>query len=102
MSTSAVGQAPIKGLYVLFAFALGIDEDIIEIHYHENVDFVCQDLLDVALKRNRGIGQSKKHDLIFEMAIAGLESRLLFIAFLDPHSMVGIGQIKLGKTSSLI
>ncbi len=90
-----------NGLYVLFAFVLGVNKDVIEVHYYKNVEFFYQDLVNVTLKCSRGIGQSKKYDLIFEMAIAGLEGRLLLIAFFDPHLMVGIGQIELGETSSL-
>ncbi len=89
-----------NSLYVLFAFALDVDEDVIKIHYHENDELFCQDLIDVALKRSRCVGKSKKHDLILDLTITGPEARLLFIAFSDPHSMVGIGQIELGKTSS--
>ncbi len=85
---------------MLFAFVLGIDEDVIQEHYDENVKLPCQDLVDVTLKRDRRVGQSKRHDLIFEMTIAGPEGRFSFIAFSDPHSMVGIDQIKLGETSS--
>ncbi len=85
---------------MLFTFALGVDEDVIEVHNHENVELLCQDCVDVALKRGRRVGQSKRHDLIFEVTITGPEGYLPFIIFSDPHSMVGIGQIKLGKTSS--
>ncbi len=85
---------------MLFALALSVDEDIIKIHYYEDVKFLGQDLVDVTLKRGRCVGQSKRHDLVLEMAVAGPEGRLPFIAFSDPHSMVGVGQIELGETSS--
>ncbi len=85
---------------MLFALALSIDEDVIEIHYHKNVKLLGQNLVDVALKRGRCVGQSERHDLILEMSIMGPESRLSFLAFPDPHSMVSIGQIELGKNSS--
>ncbi len=85
---------------MLFAFALGVDEDVIEVHYHKNVELLCPDLIDVTLKYDRRVGQSKRHDLVFEVTITGLEGRLSFIAFFGPHSMVGIGQIELGKTSN--
>ncbi len=92
-------QYPSNGLDVLFALALSVDEDVIEIHYHENVEFLGQDLVDVALKRGRCVGQTKRHNLVLKMAIAGPEGRLPFTAFPDPHSMIGIGQIELGETS---
>ncbi len=78
-------QHPSNSLYILFALALGVDEDVIEIHYHENVELLCQDLVDVTLKRGRCVSQSKRHDLVLEMAVAGPEGRLPLIAFPDSH-----------------
>ncbi len=85
---------------MLFPFAFSVDEDVIEIHYYEDVELFGQDLVDIILKRGRCIGQSEKNDLVLEMAVAGPEGRLLFVAFPDSHSMVGIGQIELGEPSS--
>ena len=85
---------------MLLAIVLGVDEDIIEIHYHENVELLCQDLVDITLERGRCIGQSKRHDLVLEVTIAGPEGRFPFIAFLDLHSMVSIGYIQLSEPSS--
>ncbi len=86
---------------MLFALAFSVDEDVIEIHYYEDVELLGQDLVDVILKRGRCVGQSERHDLVLEMAIVGPEGRLPFVAFSDPHSMVGVSQVELGETSSL-
>ena len=86
---------------MLFALALSVDENVIKIHYHKNVKLICQDLVNVTLKCGWCIGQSEKHDLILEIAIASFEGRLLFVPFPDPHLMVDIGQIKLGEALSL-
>ncbi len=93
-------QHLLNGLSVLFALVLSVDGDVIEVHYLKNIELLCQDLVDVTLKYGRCVSQSKKHDLIFEVNIAGPEGRLPFIAFLDPHLMVSIGQIELSETSS--
>ncbi len=85
---------------MLFALTFSVDEDVIEIYYYEDVELLGQDLVDVTLKRGRCVGQSERHNLVLEMAVAGLEGRLLFVAFSDPHSMVDVGQIELGETSS--
>ncbi len=77
---------------MLFALALSVDEDVIEIHYYKDVELLGQDLVDITLKHGQCVGQSERHDLVLEMAIGGLEGRFPFIAFPDPHSMVGIGQ----------
>ena len=87
---------------MLFAFALGIDKNVIKVHYYKNIELFCQDLIDIALEYGQCIGQSKKHYLVFEMAITSPESHFLFITFPNPHLMVGIDQIELGKTSSPI
>ncbi len=70
---------------MLFALTLSVDEDVIEIHYYKDVELLGQNLIDVTLKRGRCIGQSKRHDLVLEMAVAGPESRLSFVAFPDTH-----------------
>ena len=89
------------GCHVLFVFVLSVDEDVIKIHYHQNVELFSQNFINVDFKCDRCIGQFKKHYLIFEMAIAAFEGCLLVIAFFDPHLIVNIGQIKLSKMSSL-
>ncbi len=93
-------QHPSNGLYMLFAFALDIDDYVIEIHYYKNVKLLCQDLVDIALEYSRCVGQSKRYYLVLEMSIAGLKGRLPFDSFPNPHSMVCIGQIKLGEMSN--
>ena len=85
---------------MLFALALSVNEDVIEVHYHKNIKLLYQDLVDIALEHDWCIGQSERHDLVLKMAIAGPKSHLLFISFFNPHSMVSIGQIKLGELSS--
>ncbi len=85
---------------MLFALALSINEDVIKIHNHKNVELLCQDLVDITLECSWYIGQTKRHDLVLEVTIAGSESRLPFIAFPDPYLMISIGQVELGETSS--
>ncbi len=76
---------------MLFALALSVDEDVIEIHYYKDVELLGQNLVDVILKCDRSVGQSKRHDLVVKMSVAGPEGRLPFVTFPNPHSMVGIG-----------
>ncbi len=84
-------QYPSNGFHILFAFTFDIDENVIEVHYHENVKLFCQDLIDVILEYGQCIDQSKRHHLVLKIAIADFESCFPFTAFSDPHSMVGIG-----------
>ena len=86
---------------MLLTFALNVDEDVIKVYYYKNVELLHQDPIDIALERGWCIDQSKRHNLVLKVAIAGLESRLLFISFPNSHLMVGIGQIELGELLSL-
>ncbi len=85
---------------MFFIFVFGIDEDVIEVYYHKNVKLFYQDLINVALERGRYVGQSKRHDLILKVAITGPKGCFPFIAFLDPHSIIGIDQIEFGEMLS--
>ena len=86
---------------MFFALILDVDEDVIEVHYYKNVKLFCQNLVDITLERGRCVGQSIKYHLVLKMAIAGPKGRLLFVAFSDPHLIVGIGQVKLDEMPSL-
>ncbi len=76
---------------MLFTFGLNVDENIIKVYYYKNVKLLSQDLVDIALKCDRCVDQSKRHELIFEVIIADLEGRLPPIAFPDPDLMISIG-----------
>ena len=83
-------QHPLNNLYILFVFTFGIDKNIIEVYYHNKVELLCQDLIDITLKHGRYISQSKRHHPVLKMAIAGLEDRLAFVSFSNYHLMIGI------------
>ena len=85
---------------MLFAFAFDVNVDVIKIHYHENVKFLCRNFVDVNLKGSWCTSQSKKYYLVLKIAMVVHKTRFLFIAFPDPYLMVGVGKIKLDKTSS--
>ena len=68
-------------LDVAFAFILGVDENIIQIHNDEDIKLFRKDLIDVGLEYCRSVGQSKRYYLILEVAISGLENSLPLISF---------------------
>ena len=84
-------------LDVAFALIFGVDEDIIQIHNDKNIELFRKDLINVALECCRSVSQSKRHYLIFEVAVSGPESSLLLISFANSHPVIGIGEVKLGK-----
>ena len=46
-----------------------------------------------AVKKPKGM-----YDLAFEVALSDPESSFLFITFINPHLMISIGKIQLGKS----
>ncbi len=93
-------QHLLNGLHMLLAFTFGVDEDVIKLHYHKNIKFLCQSLVYVTLEGGQYVGPFKRPYLVLKIAIAGPNSCLPFIACSDFYPMAGIGQIKLVETSS--
>ena len=85
---------------MLFAFTLDIDENVIKVHYHKNVEFLYQNLVDIAFEHSQCVGQFKKHHLVLKIAIAGPKDRFPFVSFPNLYSIISIDQIKLGETLS--
>ncbi len=76
---------------MLFSLTLSLDENVIEVYNNKNIELLCQDLIDIALKRGWCVGQVQMHYLVLEVAAMGPEGCFLIIAFSNPHPMVGIG-----------
>lgn len=73
-----------------FSFTFNIDENVIKVHYHVDIELLYHDIINIAFKRNWYIGQAKRYYLVFEVAVTGFENRFLFIAFFDLYLMVDI------------
>ena len=94
-------ENPSDGIDVSLAWVLGVDEDVIEINNDKDIEFLGQDLVNIALEAGRGIGQLKRHYLVLEVAVSSPESRLSFIALFYPHLMVSTREIELGESFCL-
>lgn len=46
-------QYPLNSFYILLFLALGIDENVIKVYNNKNIEFLCQDLINIALKSSR-------------------------------------------------
>ena len=83
-------QHPLNAFYMFFSLAFSIDENVIKVYNNKDVKLFCQNLVNIILESGWYISQSKKHYLIFEIAIASYQGRFLFIAISNPYLMVGI------------
>ncbi len=76
---------------MFFSLIFSVDENVIKVHNNKDVELLCQDLIDATLESDQYVGQSKRYHLVLDVAIAGFKGHLLFIAFFNPHLIVGIG-----------
>lgn len=79
----------------------GRDQNVVQIHNNKDDELLRMDLVDVALEARRSIGESERRDLIFEVTVPCPEGRLPFIAFSNPHPVIGIRQVQLGELLGL-
>ena len=76
---------------MFFFLVFSIDENTIKVYNNKNIKFFCQNLVDIALKHDWYVGQTKKHYLILKITIMGHESYLLFITFSNSYPIINIG-----------
>ena len=88
-------------LDIVFFFIFDVDENIIQIYNDKNIKFFHKNLINIALKYCRSISQSKRHYLILEVTIFGLESSFPHIFFANSHLVISIDEVKLGKLLNL-
>ena len=89
---------PSNGIDMSLTWVLCVHGDVIEVKNDKNIEFLGQDLVNIALETGRYIRQPKKHYLIFEVVVSSPESRLPFIALFYPHLMVSTCEVKLGES----
>ena len=74
----------------VFFLRVGVDEYVIKVHQYTNIKQVAEDIIHEVLESSRCIGESERHYMPFEGAVASLESCLPFIALSDSDQMVGV------------
>ena len=88
---------PSNSIDVSLTWVFVVDEDIIEINNDKNIEFLGQDLVNIALEADQCVKQPKKHYLVLEVAVSSSEDRFLFIALFYPYSMIRTHEVKLGE-----
>ena len=67
----------------VFFFGVGVDEYVVEVYQYTNIEQVTEDVIHEALESGRCVGESERHYVPFEGAVASPESHLPFIALSD-------------------
>ena len=77
----------------VFFLRVGVDEYVVEVYQYTNIEQVAEDVLHEVLESGGCVGESKRHYLPFEGAIASPESHLPFVTLLDLDQMVGMLEV---------
>ena len=77
----------------VFFLRVRVDEYVVKVHQYTNIKQVAKDVIHEALESGGCIGESKRHCMPFEGAIASLESHLPFITLSDSDQMVGVLEV---------
>ena len=86
-----------NGIDMSLAWIFGIGENVIKVNNDKDIEFLGQDLVNIALEAGQCVRQPKRYYLVFEVAVSSLERRFLFIAFFYPHPMINTCEFKLGE-----
>ena len=81
------------GLSIRLSRILSIDQYVIQIYNNENILLFSQNLVDVSLEGDWSIKKAIRHDLILKIPILGPKRCLPLIAFINPYSMIGDGEV---------
>ena len=70
-----------------------IDQDVVKVYYHTDIEHICKDQVDKLLESGQGIGEAKGHHLPFIAAIASAEGSFPLISYGDANQMVHMPKI---------
>jgi len=70
------------------------DEDVIKINNAEDIEEVMETIVGISLERCGSIGETERHDEIFEVTIAGTEGGFVLITFRDSQLIVRICHVQ--------
>ena len=79
--------------YMILAGVLSVNCDIIKVENNKNIKFFYWNFVNIAIKAGRGIGKTKKYDLIFKIAVPRSESCILLVTIPSSHLMICVCQV---------
>jgi hypothetical protein len=95
-SVKAGGPKPSENfahMFSVFRRVFGVDEDIVEVNDHVNVEEVGEEVVHEPLKSRGSVGQTFGHNVPFERAIAGAEGSLPFVAVGNPNKVIRVLEV---------
>ena len=83
-------------MFLMICRIVGINEDVIQVDDHANIQEITEDVVHETLESCRSIGKSKGHNKSFKRTIAGLESSFPFITVRNTDEVLGMSDINGG------
>ena len=80
-------------MQLVFCERLGENQNIIDVHKHKLMQHVPEDIVHKALEYCGGVGETKQHDEVFEVAQGCSKSRLQLVSLNDAHQMIRIAKV---------
>ena len=74
---------------------VGVDENVVEVDHHADVEQVREDLVDKTLECRGRVGKSERHYQPLERSVAGPKGGFPLISGRDPDEIVGVPEIDL-------
>ena len=74
-----------------------VDQDIIDVYNHTNVQQRFQDVLDQRLEGSWGIRESEGHDFVLIMTVSCAKSRFLDVILVNADLIVSPTKVNLGE-----
>jgi hypothetical protein len=59
-------------------------EDVIKVHDAEDIEEFTETIISVSLERCRSVGETERHNEVFEVTIASTKGGFVFISFRNP------------------
>ena len=87
-------------VFLVFAHIVRVDQDVVKIDGHANVEKISKDVVHESLESGGCIGETKWHDKPFEGSVSGPKGCLPFITGCDTNEVVCMSEVYLGIDTS--
>ena len=84
----------LSDMFNMLLRVLGVDEDVVEVDDHEQVEEVGEDVVHETLECGRCVGEPERHHTPFERSVAGAERGLPFVTLGDTDQVISMSEVK--------
>ena len=97
MCVETILAKPTKNFVDVFGMlggVIGIYKNVVQVDDNVHIQEVAENVVHVALKSGRSVGETKGHDQLFKGAITSLEGSFPFITFGNMNHVIGVADVQ--------